>query len=358
MSTTSIRITSGTILRTILFAGLAVLLYKLLHVVLVALTAVVIASAIEPGVEAFVRYGLPRVLSVVLIYAALIGGFVLFAVFLLPPLIADVAELIAQAPGYIRSLQLDSTIIGQQVSATSQSLSLSDIVANLQNLSLESTRDILGFASKIFGGVFNFFLIATLSFYLAARENGVEDFLHLVTPSEHEAYVVDLWHRTRVKIGQWLQGQIVLMVIVGLLVYVGLSILSIPNAALLGFVAGAFEIIPIFGPVLSAIPAIALAGLSGGLSLALLAGGLFVIVQQIENNIIHPLVFNKVVGLSPIVVILSIVIGGQLAGFLGVLLAVPLAAGLMELIHDVNYAKHTEGVGLEDGVESSSRDAK
>jgi predicted PurR-regulated permease PerM len=151
-----------------------------------------------------------------------------------------------------------------------------------------------------------------------------------------------------VKIGQWLQGQFVLIVVVGLLSYIGLRLVGVPNAGLLAIIAGVFEIIPVFGPILSAIPAIAIAGLSGGLSLALMTTGLYIIIQQVENNIINPLVFDQVVGLSPVVVILSIVIGGKLAGFLGILLAVPLAAGLMEFAHDVDEVKHTRRKNLDD----------
>jgi predicted PurR-regulated permease PerM len=174
---------------------------------------------------------------------------------------------------------------------------------------------------------------------LAVKKNGVENFLRLVVPVAREEYVIDLWKRTQVKIGKWLQGQIVLMVIVGVLSYLGLVILGVPNAGLLAMIAGLFEIIPVFGPILSAVPAIALAALSGGLTLALLTAGLFAIVQQFENNLIHPLVVTKVVGVSPIIVILAIFIGGQLAGFLGVLLAVPLAAGIVEFADDVREKK-------------------
>lgn len=348
MDTNTISISSGTILRTLLFAGLAVLVYKLLHVLLVLLTAVVIASAIEPGVSALEKYRIPRVLSVIAIYISILAGFVLFIIFFLPPIISNVSDLITQAPDYIRSLQLEGSILADGAGAVTDPLSLSEIISRLREVSIQNTQDIFGVVSSVFGGVVNFLLIVVLSFYLAVRKNGVRDFIQLVVPVNHEEYVIDLWERTRIKIGQWLQGQFVLMLVVGLLAYLGLAILSVPNAGLLAIIAGVFEIIPIFGPILSAIPAIAFAALSGGLSLALLTAGLFVIIQQIENNIVHPLVFNQIVGLSPVVVILAIIIGGQLAGFLGVLLAVPLSAGLMEFAHDIDEVKHTRRQDLDD----------
>jgi len=348
MSLQTISISSGTILRTLLFAALAVLLYELLHVVLVVLTAVVLASAIEPGVSSLETSGIPRVLSVILIYLLAVAGVVLFIVFFLPPIVSDISELVTQAPDYIRSLQLESSFLAESIGAAADPLSLSEIINRLREISLENTEDVFGVVSSVFGGVLNFLLIFTLSFYLSVRRNGIQNFLQLVVPTQHEEYVIDLWQRTRVKIGQWLQGQFVLIVVVGLLSYIGLRLVGVPNAGLLAIIAGVFEIIPVFGPILSAIPAIAIAGLSGGLSLALMTTGLYIIIQQVENNIINPLVFDQVVGLSPVVVILSIVIGGKLAGFLGILLAVPLAAGLMEFAHDVDEVKHTRRKNLDD----------
>jgi predicted PurR-regulated permease PerM len=127
----------------------------------------------------------------------------------------------------------------------------------------------------------------TLSFYLSIREGGIEQFVRLITPSAHEDYVSDLWHRSQRKIGLWLQGQFILMFLVGLLTYVGLTILGVPNALLLGILTGLFEIIPFVGPILAAIPVVGFAALTGGVSLALMSAGLFIIIQQLENN------FNK-----------------------------------------------------------------
>ena len=340
MKTYNIRIDSSTIIRAILFVLLALLLYEIFNVVLVALTAVVLASAVEPGVKQLTRYRVPRVLAVTVVYLFALSAVFAFAYFFLPTVIANISELFARAPEYIRSLQLDAPGLTNAFGGTAgEPLSVSEVVSNLQNTSVTSFEELLGVVSSVFGGVVSFFLIITLSFYLAVKKNGVENFLRLVVPVAREEYVIDLWKRTQVKIGKWLQGQIVLMVIVGVLSYLGLVILGVPNAGLLAMIAGLFEIIPVFGPILSAVPAIALAALSGGLTLALLTAGLFAIVQQFENNLIHPLVVTKVVGVSPIIVILAIFIGGQLAGFLGVLLAVPLAAGIVEFADDVREKK-------------------
>ncbi len=136
-----------------------------------------------------------------------------------------------------------------------------------------------------------------------------------------------------------MQGQLVLAVIVGILVYLGLMILGVPYALLLAVLAGLFEIIPIFGPILAAIPGIAVALTHGGPTEALLVLGLYVIVQQFEAHLIYPVVVKKVVGVPPLLVILALIVGYELAGFLGILLSVPIAGAIQEFVSDVDREK-------------------
>ena len=187
--------------------------------------------------------------------------------------------------------------------------------------------------------MFSFALIVVLSFYLAVQEDGVGKFLRVVTPWHKEKYVLGLWDRSKKKIGLWMQGQILLAAIIAVLVYLGLLLVRVDHPLLLAVSAGMFEIIPLFGPILAAIPAILVAFTGGGMSLALVVAGLFVIVQQFENQLIYPLVVKKVVGVPPIISILALLIGGQLAGFLGVVISVPVAAVLMELLGDFEKEK-------------------
>ena len=136
-----------------------------------------------------------------------------------------------------------------------------------------------------------------------------------------------------------MQGQLILAFIIGTLVYLGLLIINVPNALLLASLAAAFEIIPLFGPILASIPAIMIAFVSGGLSLAVVVIGLYIIVHQFENQLIYPLVVKKVVGVSPVVSIVALVTGFKLAGFLGVILAVPIASAIIEFVDDFEKDK-------------------
>jgi len=341
-----ISIDSGTIIRAIFFVVLAVILYLLRDVLLTFLAAVVIASSIEPITSKFERRGVPRLLAVIGIYV----GVAIFAIsmfyFFAPPLVEDISNIISRAPEYVDSLQIwgaqNQSFFGVQVfnsfggeggiSATQIVESLSDSVSGIGS-------GALGFFSGVFGGFMSFILIVVLSFYFSVQKDGIDTFLRIVTPIKNEDYIINLWKRSQRKMGQWLQGQMILGIIVMVLVYLGLTILGVKSALLLALLAGLLEILPLFGPIIAAIPAIAIALIDGGFSLALMVFGLYIIIQQFENHLIYPLVVKKVVGVPALVVIIALVVGGQLAGFLGMLLAVPIMAALMEYTGDIEARK-------------------
>ncbi len=340
MKDVSVTITSGSIVNAILFVLLIALLWFLRDIVLIVLTAVVIASAMEPATRFWMHYGVARVLAVILMY--LLIAFIFFSVlfFFIPPVLDDAASFLIQLPQALSSLNISNTTHGllpwgDVGSVLSSAGLLHDVSATLA----DSTGGVFTTLSAFFGGVASFVLIVVFSFYFSVQETGVDDFLRIVTPTPHQAYVLNLWKRSQTKIGKWMQGQLVLAIIVGVLLYLGLSILGVPHALLLAVLAGVFELIPVFGQFLAAIPAIAVAFVGGGVTPALLVVGLYVVVQQFEAHLIYPVVVKKVVGVPPLLVILSLIVGYKLAGFLGVLLSVPIAGAIQELVSDIDRQK-------------------
>lgn len=330
----NITINSGTIVRTILFILLIWLLYFLRDLVLVILTAVVIASAIEPAVRWFVARKVPRILAAIFVYVAVTGVVAGSFFVLVPPLLDEASGLLTSSPQYFNSIE-----VWNPVSDISSSFSLKDIIAEFRNDITNATGSLFQTVSIVFGGVFNFILIIILSFYLAVQEYGISNFLKIITPVEHEEYVINLWERSQLKIGLWMQGQLLLALIIGVLVYLGLTVLGIKYAFLLALLAAIAELIPLFGPVIAAIPAIAIGFIGGGTTLALIVAGFYIIIQQFENHLIYPLVVKKVVGVPPLLVILAFIVGIELAGFLGIILSVPIAAAIMEYVHDIEKGK-------------------
>ena len=347
----SIQFTSGAIIKTLLILFLAYLVFVLRDLVLIILTSVVIASAAEPANRWFIKRRIPRTIAVITIYLSVITLIAAIITVVIPPLVQDIRGVVATLPQYIENVGSSDlekipglSMIFNQFNT---SLSSGELIQQVGGYTGKATSGFLQTAGTIFGGIFSLILIIVISFYLAVQDDGVASFLRVVTPIKHEKYVIDLWKRSQKKIGLWMQGQLLLGVIVGVLTYLGLTILGVENALLLAFVAAAFELIPIFGPILSAIPAIGVALIQDGFSLALVTLGLYLIIQQFENHLIHPLVVKKIIGIPSLVAILALIIGAQLAGFLGMIIAVPVAAALMEYLADIEKGKIAEMQKLE-----------
>tara|TARA_B100000508_G_scaffold60333_2_gene47524 strand:+ start:69768 stop:70817 length:1050 start_codon:yes stop_codon:yes gene_type:complete len=334
----NISITAGSVIKILLVLIGAYAIFVLRELLLLVLTAIVLASAIEPGVEFFKRHlRLHRVLSVIIMYLLVFGSIFVGIYYFIPPVLDEAQSFLALLPQYLETVELPTSIgnagfIGAET--VSAKTTILDSLLSLQESFSDTGEGIVRLLATIFGGIFSLFLTIVLSFYFAVREQGIDDFLRIVTPTKHQDYVIDLWRRSQRKIGLWMQGQLMLSFIIGILVYLGLMILGVPYALLLAVFAAVLELIPVFGSIIAAIPGVMVALVDGGATLAIIVAGLFLVVNQFQGNLIYPLVVKKVIGVPPLLVILAIIAGGQLAGVIGVILAVPIAAGIQELVHD------------------------
>lgn len=308
--------------------------------------SIVIASSIEPATQWLMNRKTPRLVSVILIYLSLAAFMFSVVYFLLIPLLSESSDFLKNFPAYFNVQTVSNTISNNNflssqpiVAGLKNSVNLQNMIGQINDAITGLSNSAFNTISSSFGGILSFLLMIVMSFYLSVEQDGVGKFLKIITPLKHEPYVVNLWKRSQRKIGLWMQGQIILAVIIGVLVYLGLMLLSVPNALLLAFLAAVFEIIPLFGPILASIPAIALSFVSGGFTMALLVTGLYLIVHQFENQLIYPLVVKKVVGVSPIVSIIALAAGWQLFGLLGLILSVPVAAVMIEFFDDLEKDK-------------------
>ncbi|MHB0978247.1 MAG: AI-2E family transporter [Minisyncoccota bacterium] len=333
-------ITTGSWVRGVLVVAAAALLFYVKDLILVIIASIVIASAVEPAAIWAKKRNFPRLPTILAVYISLALILAGLFFFLFPPLLGEISGFIRSLPDYSSTLATaTSSPVSSIFSSVNQTFSIQDIVEQINSLGSSLSKGVFSSVFVIFGGVFSFVLIIVLSFYLAVQEDGVGNFLRVVTPWEREKYIVNLWNRSKIKIGLWMQGQLLLGVIITVLVYLGLLLIGVKHALLLAVLAGILEIIPIFGPILASIPAILLAYTGAGMTQALVVVGLFLVVQQFENHLIYPLVVKKVLGVPPMISILALIIGGQLAGFLGILISVPVAAILMELFSDMEQRK-------------------
>jgi predicted PurR-regulated permease PerM len=339
-----ISITLGAVFKVIIAFLLFYLMFVLRNILLILLTAVIVASAIEPATKFFIKKRIPRVIGVLIVYAATISLLAGIFYTFVPPLVGDAVDVVDSLPEYITTLS-ESDRFNQvpQLSSFlkdfSENTNRNEFFQAVGNTAGNATASVVTTFSTFFGGIISTMLIIVFSFYLAVQEDGVANLIRLITPVKNEKYAIDLWKRSQKKIGLWMQGQLLLSVIIAVLTYLGLTILGIENALFLAFVAGLFELIPVFGPILAAIPAVTFALLQDGVSLALIVTGMYIIIQQFESQLIHPLVVKKIVGIPALIAILALIVGGQIAGFLGVVISVPVTAAIMEYITDVEKKK-------------------
>lgn len=355
----NITISSSTIIKTIIVLLIFAIIFLIRDIVLVVFTAIVAASAIEPLTVWFGKNHVKRLPAVIVTYLALAifvsGAFYFFV----PLVINDTSDFLNNISRYMDSSTLwnplqqkisepngaakvltEGLASGNKITeGVAPGFSLSDFFNNLSGAISNVSDGAIKLASLVFGGVLSLILIIVLSFYFAVQKDGIADFLKVIIPIQYEEYILDLWARVRLKIGFWMQGQMFLGLLVGAIVYPLLLVFGVKHALFLAILAAVFEVIPLFGPIMAAIPAIVIAFAEGGISKALLITGMYVVVQQFENHLFYPLVVKKIVGVPPILVILALIIGGKLAGFLGLVLSVPMAVILMEFFNDLQNRK-------------------
>ncbi|MBU6388820.1 AI-2E family transporter [Patescibacteria group bacterium] len=340
-----VSITPGTVFAALFIIAGAYVFWLLRDLALLVLTAIVIASAIEPSVAFFIRRRIPRFIAALLVYVLVFGSVFSLLYFFFPPIIADAANFLSAMPKYLDTINTFSSFPGMTGTTNlvgTQQGSIQSFVHTLlsfQSVFTAGSGGVLQLVVTFFGGIFSLMLVIVLSFYFALQDAGVDDFLRMVMPVAYEEYSVDLWKRSQKKIGLWMQGQILLSVIVGILVYLGLLIIGIPYALLLSVFTAIAEIIPVFGSLIAGTAAAVVAYSEGGVPLGLIVAGLYIVVNQFESNLIYPLIVKKIVGIPPLLVIVALIAGYTLAGFLGVLLSVPVAAVVLELITDFDKRK-------------------
>lgn len=337
MHSQPVNISNNTIIRALLLIFLGYLLFKLSNVLILILVSIVIASFIEAGVQQFARYKISRLLAVPVIFAVVIALlFVIFYAFV-PIVFRELSDMVSLLSAYFpNSSSIDSTSIEGAtdfVSNIASNPTTGGFIDSIKTAASVLSQGAISVIGSTFGGLLNLILVVVMSFYLSIQEKGIDNFLRILTPVKHEHYVLDLWSRTQRKIGLWFKGQLMLGLLVGAITFVVLMLLGVKYAFLIGLITGIAELIP-FGVIFAAIPAILFAAIDGGFVLAVKVLIYFVIMQQIENYVLNPVISRRVVGIPPLVVLLAFLIGITLAGFWGAIIAIPAAVFVLEYIGD------------------------
>lgn len=321
------------ILRVVLILLALAFLWLIRDVVIIILLSLVIASAMDPMVDYLNKHKIPRSVSVLSAYVIVIALIALIASLMVPLVINQFQVLSQNFPHYIVELQARYPNIGTLLGST-------DPNALAQKLfhGFATSDQIFDRTLGLFNGLFAVITVLVISFYLVAADRGMKQFIHDLVPPQYQDVVGGLVVKIQRKMGLWVVGQIILSLFIFGLTFIGLSLLGVQYALFLAILAGLLEIVPYLGPFLSAVPAVFFALIQNP-PLALAVIVLYILIQKTEGYILVPKVMEKTVGTSPLVVLLSLLIGFKIAGVLGLLLAVPLAGAVTVVLHEFFHNK-------------------
>jgi predicted PurR-regulated permease PerM len=301
-------------------------------VLLLVFLAVLLGASLEP-VVGWIRAwtGRGRGLAILIVYAVFLAAVVGIAVFLVPAAAVQLGAAFQRLPEFLDRIRGWTGGLRPQALADGFSGLLGAIERPIQSTTAPDPAAILG-ASVTVGqvGVAVVTLLALVFFWLTERPR-LQRYALAFAPPERRAGLRDAWNEVEARLGRWARGQLILMATVGLATSIAYSLIGLPAPLLLGLVAALMEVIPMVGPLLGAIPAV-LVATTVSPETAALTIGIYLLIQLIEGNILVPIVMRNSVGLSPFLVLLSLLIGGSAGGILGAIVAVPIVAAITVIL--------------------------
>ena len=318
--------TSTKIIIKVIFAFLALAFFWAIRdVVLIFILSLILASALGPLVDFLKQRQIPRAVSAIMAFALFIGLVALLAYFLIPVVVEQFKLFTQNLPTYLEAMK-------QRIGPFAANF-------NIQKYFDQTISEATGGSAVVNStfGIVNGFIgvisVLFISFYLLAEEKGLKSFVRFLLPDEYEGFVINILEKIQHKIGLWVLGQIIVCIVMFVITFVGLTILNVPYALILAFVAGLLEVIPYVGPLIAAIPAV-LISLLVSPTLAFAAAILYFLLHEFEANVLIPKVMQKTVGISPLAILLAMLTGFKLAGIVGIIMSVPLVGALTVVISE------------------------
>jgi len=318
----------GTILK-ITFSFLCFYLIYLVRDILIwVIFALIISVLFNPAIDFLQKRKMPRNLSTILIYVSIFGIIGLLIYLTIPPFVSEIQQFLELFPQYFEKVSPPLKGLGIEAFESFEAF-----IKAVQDWLVGASSSIFSAIAAIFGGIFSTITIFTLSIFLSFEEKGVERIIVLLSPNKYEAYILDLWQKTQTKVASWFGARILCCFLVGLMAWISCLILGIKYAISFGLLAGILDIIPIIGPVVAGVVIFIFTALDSWWK-ALLILIVFILIQQIEGNILTPIITRKFVGIPAVLVLISLMIGGKLWGILGAILVIPLTGGIYEFFRD------------------------
>lgn len=317
----------------------ALYLFYLVRVILPPfIMAVILAYLLHPLVETVEKRNVPKVLAILITYLSVISVVLALAFYGFPLILRELNTFAETIPDYTRQVQellrdfyqdYRRVVIPESIRQV-----LNETIAGFESKMLQGVRAVAQGIINLFSQVLGLIIAPVLAFYMLKDAENISNKIVSVFPPGWRGEILSLWNQIDEVLVKFIRGHLLVALIVGILTSIGLAILKLKFALLLGIIAGLADLIPYFGPFIGAVPAVALALLQSKY-LALYVVLVMIVVQQLESNLISPKILGESVGLHPLAVIFALLAGGHLFGIVGMLVAVPVTAVMKILLNYV-----------------------
>jgi len=326
----------GTILKiAIAFLGFYIL-YLIKDILIWTIFALIISVLFDPVIDFLQRRRIPRLGATILTYIAFLGIFGFSIYLIAPAFVSEIQQFTQLFPQYFEKLAPPLKGLGLEAFE-----SFEVFTKKVQDWLVGASSNIFSALFLFFGGIFSTISIFTLAIFLSLEERGVERLIELISPRNYEAYILNLWKRCQRKVAGWFGARVLSSILVGLATFLACYIFNIKYALSFGFLAGILDIIPIIGPAIAGVVIVVFSALDSWLK-ALFISITIILIQQIEGNILTPVLTKKFVGLPPTLVLIALMIGVKLGGVLGAVLSIPLTGIIYEFSRDFLKERKTE----------------
>ncbi len=304
------------------------LIFILKDVIIWFVFALVISVLFNFLIDGLQKRRVPRIISTTILY---LGFFALLGFFIYktaPILLYELQEFVANLPAYLKKISPFFEKLGI-TSFKNSKVFMGSLQNNLNNAGGSFSNAL----ASIFGGAASTALVVAMAFFISLERQFVEKILSAFSPPQYKEYLFGLWRRSKKKVSGWFVTRLIGIAFVGFGMYVILMILNVKYAFILALIAGILDLLPFIGPLVAGIALFSVVSLVS-FPQAIFVILSFFIIQEIENHILFPVIFKKLIGLSPVLVLVAFAVGGELWGAAGAILGIPLAGVVYEIIKD------------------------
>lgn len=324
-----------TIFKIAIAGGVFYVLYLIKDILIWLVFALVIAILFNPAIN-FLKRFIPRALAVILVYVAIFGLVGVSIYLVIPIFVTEVNQFSQYFPSYFE--RISPPLRGLGIEAFE---SFEEFIRVLESQLSNISSSVISAIGIIFGGVFSTITILAIALFLSLEEQGLEKVIRALTPKKYEAMVLSILERSEIKVSGWFGARILCSLFIGLMAFLICYVLNIDYAVSFGLFSGVFNFIPIIGPIIAgALIGIVVAADAWLKAIFFIIS--FILIQQIEGNILTPVLTRKFIGLPPVLVIVALLMGGKLWGLMGALLAIPITGIFFEFLRDFLKRKKEE----------------